>query len=123
MKELKKYLVINSAFSALSGLTMLAFSEPLNNIFNLNNDYVFPIIGINLLLFSILVWFVSNRQIGNKKLVNLICILDLLWVIGSLTIILLNLFGISQNGKIIIGIVASWIAFLAYMQFKNIGRK
>ncbi len=119
MNELKKYLTLNSVFSALSGLTMLAFSSLLNDIFNIQDAYVFLVIGINLIIFSIFVWFVSSKQLGNKKLVNLICILDLLWVLGSLTIILLSLFDLSQNGYIIIGIVAIWIAFLAFQQFKN----
>jgi hypothetical protein len=119
MKELKKYLTINSLFSAISGLTMLLFSIRLNDLFNIENSYIFPIIGANLLIFSIFVWYVASKQLTNKMLVTTITILDLLWVVGSFAIVFLGLFGISKTGNILISIVAIWIAFLAYKQFKN----
>lgn len=123
MKELKKYLTINSVFSAISGLTMLLFSTNLNNLFNIDNVYVFPIIGSNLLIFSGFVWFVSSRQLTTKILVTTITVLDALWVLGSLVIVSLGLFNLSQDGNILISIVAVWIAFLAYKQLKYNGQK
>ena len=119
MKELKKYLIINSIFSAISGLTMLLFSNRLNELCNISNDYIFPIIGANLLVFSAFVWYVSNKKLTNKILVNIISLLDLLWVLGSFVIVGFGLFNISKEGNILISIVAIWIAFLAYKQFKN----
>lgn len=118
MKELKKYLTINSLFSAISGLTMLLLSSRLNELFNISNSYVFPIIGANLLVFSAFVWYVSNSQLTNKMLVNIISFLDLLWVLGSFIIVALGLFDLSKVGNILIIIVAIWIAFLAYKQFQ-----
>lgn len=119
MNELKKYLTINSVFSAICGITMLIFSSGLNSYFYVQNEYVFPVIGLNLIVFSVFVWFVSQKQLTNKTLVNLISGLDALWVLGSLIIILLGLFDLSRNGSILIGIVAVWITFLGYKQFKN----
>ena len=87
MKELKKYLTINSAFSALSGLTMLIISSKLNDLFNIDNAYVFPIIGANLLVFSAFVLFVAKKQLANKTLVNIITTLDFLWVLGSIVLL------------------------------------
>lgn len=123
VKALKKYLTINSAFSALSGLIMLLFSNKLNSLFGIANAYVFPVIGANLLIFSLFVWFISNKQLTNKTLVTTITILDLLWVLGSFAIVLLGLFDISKTGNILISIVAIWIAFLAYKQFVNTRNK
>lgn len=119
MKELKKYLTINSIFSASSGLIMLLFSSWLNELFNISNDYIFPIIGTNLLVFSSFVWYVSKKRLTNKILLNIISLLDLLWVLGSFGIVVFGLFNISKEGNISISIVAIWIAFLAYKQFKN----
>ncbi len=119
MKEIKKYLYINSIFSAISGLTMLIFSNNLNKLFNIEITYVFPIIGVNLLIFSAFVWYASSKQSTNKKLVTTITLLDGLWVSGSFAIVLLGLFDLSKIGYILITLVAVWIAFLAYKQFKN----
>lgn len=119
MKKLKVYLQINSLFSAISGLTMLLFYSKLCILFNISNTYVFPLLGTNLLLFSAFVWYVSNKRLATKPLVTTISILDLLWVLGSFILVGFGLFGISGNGKILISIVAIWIGFLAYKQFKN----
>jgi hypothetical protein len=121
MKELKKYLTINAVFSAISGLTMLLLSSNLNKLFTIDNVYVFPIIGSNLLIFAAFVWFVSNRQLTTKILVTTITVLDSFWVLGSLAIVGLGLFDLSLKGNILISIVAVWIAFLAYKQFKHNG--
>lgn len=118
MKELKKYLTINSIFSAISGLTMLVLSESLNRLFNISNTYVFPILGGCLLLFAAFVWFVATRKLASKPLIKVTTILDLLWVIGSFLIVLFGLFNISATGNIFIVIVAFWITFLAYKQMK-----
>lgn len=119
MQELKKYLTINSIFSATCGLAMVLFPDVLNRFFDIQNEFAFPIIGINLIVFSIFVWFVSHKHLGNKTLTNLITGLDALWVIGSLIILLFGLFDLSEKGNILIAIVAAWIAFLGYNQFKN----
>lgn len=118
MNELKKYLTINSVFSMITGLIMLVFWKGLNTFFNIENDYIFPIIGINLILFSMFVAYVSRKQLTNKTLVYLISGLDAVWVIGSLVIILFGLFDLSSNGNWAIGIVAVWIGFLGYQQFR-----
>lgn len=120
MRELKKYLAINSIFSALSGSTMLLLSNYLNELVNIANMYVFPAIGLNLIVFAAFVWYVSRKQLDNKILVMTITVLDVFWVIGSTVIVLLGLFDLSSSGYILIGSVALWIAFLAYKQFKNI---
>ena len=120
MKELKTYLTVNSIFSAISGIAMLVFPERLSQLFNINNAYVFPIIGGCLLLFAVFVWFVASRKLANKTLIQIITLLDILWVIGSFLIVFFELFNLSKTGNIIIAVVAIWIAFLAYKQIKNI---
>ncbi len=118
MRELKKYLLINSAFSGLSGLALVFISDHINTLFNIDNTIVLPAIGINLLVFSLIVYYVAVKQLKRNSLVTLISALDLLWVIGSAAIILFQLFNLSSAGYIIIGVVAIWIAFLGSMQIK-----
>ena len=119
MSELKKYLSINSLFSGLSGIVLIFLNDWLCVFFGVDNKLIFPIIGINLTVFSAFVWYVSRNQITNKALVNLISGLDVLWVVGSLAIISFNLFNLTSNGNILIGIVAIWIAFLGFKQIQN----
>jgi len=119
MNKLKTYLTLNSCFSAICGTTMLLFTKGLNSFFNIDNNYIFPILGLNLIIFAGFVWYVSRKQLSNKLLVNIISGLDALWVIGSLAIISFGIFGLPGRANILIGIIAIWIGFLGYRQFKN----
>lgn len=118
MNELKRYLTINSIFSAVCGIAMIILPVGLSSFFDIVNPYVFPVIGLNLIIFSLFVWYVSRKHLTNKTLVNLISGLDALWVLGSLIIVLFGLFELSKNGNILIVFVAIWIAFLGYKQFR-----
>jgi hypothetical protein len=119
LKILKKYLTINSLFSASSGIVMLLFSSMFTDIFQVSNVYVFPIIGINLLIFSIFVWYIASKKLSNKVWVWAITNLDIFWVLGSFAIVLFGWFSLSKIGTIITIGIALWIAYLAYNQFKN----
>lgn len=120
MTKLRLYLTINYAFSAFSGTTMLLFSEQLNQIFHFSDPLMFPIIGANLLVFAMFVFYVTGWQIGKPGLVKLISLLDAGWVVGSVFLLLFGPFGISPIGLWIIGIVAVWIGFLGYKQYSNL---
>jgi len=115
-EKLKTYLSINSVFSLLSGLSMVICGKDLNAFFNISNEYVFPVIGLNLIGFSLFVWYVSRKQLANKMLVNIISGLDGLWVVGSIIIGAFGLFDLSKDGYILMAIVGVWIAFLGYKQ-------
>ena len=120
MTKLRLYLTINYAFSALSGLVMLLFSKELNQIFQLLDPLLFPIIGGNLLVFAAFVFYVTGWQIERSPLVKLISLLDAGWVVGSAVILLFGPFGVSTVGLWIIGIVAIWIGFLGFQQYSNL---
>jgi hypothetical protein len=118
MQQLKKYLLINSAFSAISGLFLAFASSTANWLMGVSNTIVLPIIGINLLVFSLFVYYVAMKQLKNKTLVNLITGLDFAWVVGSLIIVFSQLFGLCNPGYIITLLVSIWIGYLGWMQFK-----
>ncbi|MDW3209676.1 MAG: hypothetical protein R8N23_07410 [Reichenbachiella sp.] len=120
MTKLRLYLTINYAFSAFSGTTMLLFSEQLNQIFHFSDPLLFPIIGANLLVFAVFVFYVTGWQIEKSGLVKLISLMDAGWVVGSVFLLLFGPFGISPIGLWIIGIVAVWIGFLGYKQYSNL---
>lgn len=120
MNKLRLYLTLNYAFSAFSGLMMLLFSETLNRFFDISAPLIFPVIGVNLLVFAGFVFYVTGWQIEKKVLVKCISWLDAGWTIGSIVILLFNPFAISLMGLWIIGIVAVWIGFLGYKQYSNL---
>lgn len=116
--QLKTYLLINSIFSGFSGLLMILIFQYFNSIFDVNNNYFFPILGANLIIFSFFVLYVATKQVKNRALLNIISFLDMIWVLASFIVIIPGLFNFSKLGISIIILIAIWIAFLAYMQFR-----
>jgi hypothetical protein len=62
------------------------------------------------------VFGVALMKDSNKNLVQLITLMDLIWVVASLVIVLMKAFDLTNIGYTIITFVALWIAFLAFHQ-------
>ena len=89
---LRRTLLTNSAFSALSAVTFLAAAAPLARQVALGTLW-FSSTAINLFVFSALLLFIGRRprldRIWIRVLVLFIAVLDLLWVMSSGMVILL----------------------------------
>ncbi|EAR01396.1 hypothetical protein FB2170_11766 [Maribacter sp. HTCC2170] len=104
----------------VTGISLAHFSGSLNNFLNLTgNGYLLDAIGLNLIIFSCFVWFFSSKRTTNNILVNLIILLDVAWVLGSLLIVIFQLFNLSVNGYLLIATIAVLIGFLAYKQWNG----
>ena len=67
MKKLKKWLVINTVFSFTSGVLMMVFNQYLSNVFGIGTEMVFPLIGINSLLYKLAAFNLSISCLINLK--------------------------------------------------------
>lgn len=119
MNTLKIALLSNATFSILSGLSMLAFNSQLQSLFDFSINYIFPLIGVSLLLFGASVLYVASRQSNNTFLITLITTLDAVWVIGSIIIVAFNPFDLASGGLMAMAIVAIIIAIFASLQAKG----
>jgi len=105
MKNLQLALVLNSVFSMITGFIQVLFPEAIATLFDVAVGLPFRLIGTGLVLFSAMVFFVSRQSHIDLRHVFLIILLDFAWVIGSLAVIGLGLFGLSSGGHIIIASV------------------
>lgn len=115
---LRTALNVNAGFSFFSGAVMLTFNDGLQSAFGFDNDWVFPIVGLHLMVFGVFVAFVAKRKHEHKGLVSTITLLDLGWVIGSTVLVLFQPFGLNPLAHLIISGVAGWIGLLAFLQWK-----
>ena len=97
---------------------MLLFSGRLSNLFGLSQGTPFTILGAGLLVFGGFVYFISEKQLLNKKLVQIITSLDALWVLGSLGIVVFQFFNLTSTGYLIITLVMVIIAIFAVNQYR-----
>lgn len=120
MNLLQKILLGNALFSLISGLVLLVFCSSLAHIFEVHNEAPFRLLGIGILLFSVFVFWVVKRQ--NTKLAISIIIMDLLWVLGSLLLVIWRPFSISATGQLLIGVAALIVLIFAIAQWKALGQ-
>ncbi len=120
MNTLQKFLTINAAFSTASGALLLAFQEKIEHIFNVKPNYFFFIIGILLLFFAVTIIVEIKKQRALPVL--WIIVQDMLWVVGSIVLLIFNPFHISAEGNIIIAIVALIVLILGLGQAKGLAR-
>lgn len=115
--KLKTALLANATFSSISGVTMLLFSNWISELMGIPNKWVLPIIGGGLLFFASTIVYQATRDSINSNPVKLIILQDLLWVVGSLVILVFGLFDLTIVGKILIAIVAVAVADFAFLQW------
>jgi len=122
MKILRFALIFNSAFSFATGLTLALQGYAIAEIFGVDETPVFTLLGIGLLAFSIAVFAVSRQKPVQTLAVLVIIILDLVWVLSSIPLLLLNPFEFTQTGNIIVGAVALVVFLAALMQSTGLSK-
>ncbi|MFT4523260.1 MAG: hypothetical protein ACI8ZN_002212 [Bacteroidia bacterium] len=110
--------MINSIFSMLSGMTLMMISKPLKKLFEVEEAMPFLVVGAVLLTFGSLIYVITLRYLYVKWLVNIISFLDFSWVLGSILFVAIDPYNISIIGAVCIVLVAVWVGFLGFKQYK-----
>lgn len=122
MSYLKNILRVNAISSGATALLLILFSGFTAELFGTFQTMPFIGTGTFLLLFATYVLLQSRKEPILLGKVQLIIGLDISWVIGSLIIILWQLFELSSVGYLLIGAVAIWVAAMAWLQFKGLNK-
>lgn len=119
---LKNVLLLNALSSAATGLGMIVFAQSIAELFGVYNSTPFIGVGIFLVAFAALVFSESRHDPQRIASVRTIIILDVSWVVVSMSIVLFQLFGLSAAGYGLILAVALWVAAMAFLQTKGISQ-
>jgi len=103
MNTLQQYLTTNAIFSTLTGAFVLIFKKKAEELFGVAPSNFFLVLGVLLMLFAVtlLIEIVKQRALA----VLWIIVLDMLWVLGSVFLLIFNPFNVSIEGNIIIALV------------------
>lgn len=118
--SLRRALLANAIFSALTGLALATMALYFGQFLGVTNPLVLRIIGIGLLFFVVILLRTAVQQEINTQHVKVIISLDVLWVIGSITLLGLQLFSLSLTGYWAVAIIALIVAGLSYWQFRSL---
>jgi len=114
MNNIQKALKANALFSSISGIIMILLNRQIADLFGTNNNTIFLIVGLILVYFAITIWYEIKKQ--RRLAILWIIIQDYTWVIGSLILIIINPFKITQIGNFIIGIIALIVLYMGINQ-------
>lgn len=120
MTSLKNVLLINGVSSGATGLIFLVFGKFAATLFGASQPAPFWAVGVFLIAFAALVIAEGVQATPRPGRVMLITTLDTLWVVGSLIIVVLQLFDLSLMGYVLISGVALWVATMAVLQARGL---
>jgi hypothetical protein len=116
MTALRNVLLLNAVSSGATGLGLILFPAPIATIFGVNGISAIVGVGIFLMVFAGMVGIVSRSKPIGEASVRFIVMLDVLWVIASIAVVALQMFGLSMVCYLAIAAVAGWVALMAYLQ-------
>lgn|GEM_PF-3736565 len=119
-RKLRLVLKANAAFSCLSGVLLL-MDYGLADLMNANATSL-KWVGAGLLLFATTVVLTAIRKVMNNKQVMSIIVQDMLWVLASLLVIVINAWNLSTLAYWLIGFTAVIVASFGTLQWRLLRR-
>ena len=112
----------NAAFSAVSGVIAILAAAPIAAFMGLASPLILVIIGVGLLPFAFLVYKVSTMTAVKPLFVKEILVMDLLWIVGSMVILLVGWPALTANGRWLVAVLADSVAVFALLEFVGLRR-
>lgn len=112
----------NALFSGTSGLVALLAAPSLAAFTGIEPPIIFVVLGIVLILYAVDLWWVASRQTINRRLAWAAIILDILWVAGSVALLLFGWLPLTVAGSWTIALLAEVVAIFAVLQFIGLRR-
>jgi hypothetical protein len=120
MLPLKTTLTVNALSSGATGILLIAFAHTIATLFGVSDPLPFIGTGIFLVVFAGYVLITALQTPLNNKSVRRIIALDILWVLGSLVLLVAASGELSMIGILGITAVAAWVASMALLQRKGL---
>jgi hypothetical protein len=117
---LRKALIGNALFSAVSGLTILFAQGWVLRILGLPNSVNLLVLRAGLIVFAVTLVINARKQQVKKSDAWIAVCMDVAWVIGSYVLIFIVPF--STEGKWVVAVVAEAVLVFAVLQFVGIRR-
>lgn len=111
-------LKVNAIFSLTTGLFLIINPKLIASLLAIESADVMLVIGYGLLIFASTLYYVIKKELKNRKVIDSIIISDLVWVVGSLILVIFQPITISTVGNVLISVIAVIILSFALIQTK-----
>ncbi len=119
---LRRVLIANSLFSGLSGLVLVAMSEPVSAFLGLPWPWTLIAIGVGLLIYAAqLLWAARQSSLPRQTALGFV-VMDAAWVLGSAVLLAAGWVPFTPAGRWAVIIVADIVALFALLQLYGLRR-
>ena len=119
---LRRVLLGNIAFSVLSGAACLLGANALAAFMGIPQPAILMALGGALLLFALGVYLTASQRPLDRRKATAIFAADVAWVVGSLGVLALDLFGLTTEGRWLVLIIADVVLGFAVLEFFGLRR-
>ena len=113
---LRRTLRTNAGFSGISGLIGLLGADALAAFTGIPEATVFRVLGVALILFAADLFWVASREKVNLEFGITAVILDIVWVVGSVILLLGGFLPLTLAGKWIVLLLSEVVSIFAIIQ-------
>lgn len=119
---LRRVLLTNSLFSAISGSVVAALANPIAEFMGLSSAVPLMLVALALLPFAFGVYRVATQEVLQKSFVRIIFFMDVAWVVASLVLLATNALALTTAGNWAVLIVADAVMLFAIGEYIGLRR-
>lgn len=112
----------NALFSAISGLIALLAAQSVATFTGIEAPVFFVVLGIVLILYAADLWWIATRETIDRRFAWAAIVLDILWVAGSIVILLSGWISLTAAGGWAIALLAETVAIFSILQYIGLRR-
>ncbi len=119
---LRRVLFGNIAFSIISGGAFIIGANPMGAFMGIPQPLILMGLGAGVLLFALGVYLTATQQPLDPRKATFILVADIAWVVATEVILMLDLFGLTTEGRWLIFILADIVTVFAILEFFGLRR-
>lgn len=114
---LRRALLGNSLFSAMSGIALIIGARPIATFIGIQAPLALAGLGAVLALYAIALYYIATQEPIDTRAALVAIELDVAWVAGSAVLLFSNWLPLTTEGKWAIAIIAEIVAVFAVVQY------
>lgn len=119
---LRRALVGNVIFSAVSGTVLIVASGWLSDVTGLTPGWLPAAIGVGVLLWAVDVGWIARKEVLDLRQAKFVIAGDLAWVAVSYAVLIFGLVNLTTAGAWTVGILAEIVGLFAIVQYLGLRR-
>ncbi len=112
----------NALFSVVSGAAFLLGAGALASLMGVDQPILLAVLGVGVIGFAFAVFYVANQTPLDSNKGRIILVMDILWVVGSVLLLIADPLSFTNEGKWAVLIIADIVGVFAILEYLGLRR-